>query len=93
MFFKKKDKELDLLKKEIYGKAARLAEESFRKEVEFRELTSTNLNYNIISDLVKAAKLTGKVEIRLKDGSVVTISDTTVVSDRTALNSQSEQLY
>jgi hypothetical protein len=73
------------IKKQIMERAKKMAEEAYYKEVAFKSLQGTTLNYTIIADLVKAANFTGKVEIQFADGTKVMITDTSV-SPRQALN-------
>jgi hypothetical protein len=73
------------IRKEIMAKATTIALEAYEKEAKYQRLTSGNLNYDIISDLIKAAQFTGKVEIRFADGTQVNIIDG-VASARAALD-------
>lgn len=59
------------LKKQIMDRAIAMAEQAYQKDFMFRDLQARDLNYAIIKDLMHAAKLTGKVTIKLhgKDGS------------------------
>ena len=57
----------------------------------FRALKGSDLTYPILSDMVKVAHLTGKVEIILRDGTTVNIIDTTVET-RKSLNTADDAL-
>jgi hypothetical protein len=61
------------IRAEIRRNALKLAEEQYRKDVAFRSLQSGDLHYAIIQDLMNAAKLTGLVTIKLKDGTEIKI--------------------
>jgi len=77
------------IKKQIKDNALRMAEESYKKDLMFRTLQSSDLHYAIIQDLMKAAQLTGLVTIKLKDGTEIKIENK--VDARTELNR--EDLY
>jgi len=66
------------IRKEIYARAKITANEAIKKEFLFKALSESNFNYTIMDDLVKAAQLLGKVEVKFKDGTTVTIYDSTV---------------
>ncbi len=78
------------IKKEIMSRAEKLATEMYEKEVMFQTLKASDLNYTIIQDLIKAAKLTGKVTIKLKDGTEIVIEG---ASERDELNSLAQNLF
>ena len=50
-----------------------MAEQQYHKDVAFRTLQNSDLHYAIIQDLMQAAKLTGLVTIKLKDGTEIKI--------------------
>jgi len=52
-------------KKRIFDQAYQIAETAYKKEQEYEKLTHSDLNYAIIEDLIKAARLTGTVTIEL----------------------------
>jgi len=74
--------EEDRIRKEIYAKAMKMAEESYHKEIMFRTLQASDLHYAIIQDLMKAASFTGLVTITLKDGTAIKIESKDGPRDR-----------
>jgi len=68
-------KEQRKIRKEVYKNAIKLADETYKKEIEYRKLTTLDLNYGIIQDLIKSAKFVGKITINLKDGTSIDIVD------------------
>ena len=63
------------IKQRIRGQALAMANESYKKDVMFRALQSSDLHYAIIQDLMKAAQLTGLVTIKLMDGTEIKIEN------------------
>lgn len=63
------------IRKEIKKRAFAIAEEHYRKEVMFQSLQSSDFHYAILFDLMKAAQLTGKVTVEMKDGTKILIED------------------
>jgi hypothetical protein len=78
------------IRAEIKRNALKLAEEQYRKDVAFRSLQSTDLHYAIIQDLMQAARLTGRVTIKLADGTEIKIESK---DDRDDLNDKSRELF
>lgn len=70
------------IKKEIFKRAMQIAEETYRKDVMFKSLETSDLHYAILYDLIKAAQFTGSVTVTLKDGTRIDIRD----DARTGLN-------
>ena len=90
MFFKKKLTAEEQIKQNIIDRAMAMAEETYKKDVMFRSLQASDLHYAIIEDLMKAAKLTGVVVIKLKDGTEIKIESK---EDREHLNRLDGQLF
>jgi hypothetical protein len=88
MFFRKTEEQR--LKEQIFKRAQEMAQQTFEKEIAFKSLQASDLNYTIIQDLIKAARLTGLVTIKFKDGTEVKIESK---DDRTQLNQISENLF
>jgi len=84
------DTEEKKIKRAIYKRAEEMAKQTYEKDVMFRSLQASDLHYAIIEDLMKAAKLTGEVEIKLKDGSVIKIKNDEA---RSSLSRLDEQLF
>jgi hypothetical protein len=63
------------IKKAIIANALKMADDAYKKDVMFRTLQASDLHYAIIQDLMKAANLTGKVTIELKDGTKIVIEN------------------
>lgn len=63
------------IKKAIIANAMKMADDAYKKDVMFRTLQASDLHYAIIQDLMKAANLTGKVTIELKDGTKIVIEN------------------
>jgi hypothetical protein len=72
MFFDTEEKKI---KRQIIANAMKMAEDAYKKDVMFRTLQASDLHYAIIQDLMKAAALTGKVTIKLKDGTEIVIEN------------------
>lgn len=63
------------IKREILKRAMAIAEEHYRKDVMFKSLQASDFHYAILFDLMKAAQLTGKVTVEMKDGTKIVIED------------------
>ena len=83
MFFTPEAKIRKEIERRAYEQAKVLASEAYAKDVAFRSLQASDLHYAIIQDLIQAAKLTGRVTVKLKDGSEIIIESK---GDREILN-------
>ena|SRR5712691_9986754 len=55
------------IKHDIYARARAMADQAYQKDVMFRNLQASDLNYAIIKDLMQSAALVGKVTIKMHD--------------------------
>lgn len=78
------------IKKDIMKRAIAMATDAYEKDVLFKSLQASDLHYAIIEDMIKAANMTGKVTIKLKDGSEIVIEGK---DDREELNQLKDSLY
>lgn len=67
--------EEEKIKEGIVKRALELAEQTYRKDVMFRTLQESEFTYAIMTDLMQAAKLTGRVTITFKTGTEVVIEN------------------
>jgi hypothetical protein len=75
-FGKKPLSEEEKIKKAIVDRALEVAEQTYKKDVMFRTLQESDFTYAIMNDLMKAAKLTGKVTVKFINGTEVVIENT-----------------
>ena len=75
-FGKKPLSEEEKIKKAIVDRALEVAEQTYKKDVMFRTLQESDFTYAIMNDLMKAAKLTGKVTVKFVNGTEVVIENT-----------------
>ena len=78
------------IKAEILKRAKLIAEENYRKEIMFQAFQASDLHYAILIDLMKVAKINGRVSITFKNGDTVVIEDK---GDREELAKGSHELY
>lgn len=78
------------IKRDIMKRAEQIATEAYEKEVMFKSLSASDLHYAIISDMIQAANLTGKVVIKMKDGTEIVIEGN---KEREELNRLKENLF
>ena len=76
LFGKKPLSEEEKIKKAIVDRALEVAEQTYKKDVMFRTLQESDFTYAIMNDLMKAAKLTGKVTVKFINGTEVVIENT-----------------
>ena len=67
--------------KELRAKALEIFEESMRKQLEYEELVSQPLKYEILQDLVNSALPGSVIEVVLADGSTLKIKRNTPYDD------------
>lgn len=74
-WFKKALTEEEKIRQGIFQRAHELAEQTYKKDVMFRTLQESEFTYAIMQDLMKTAKLTGRVTITFKTGTEVVIEN------------------
>lgn len=67
--------EEEKIKDGIVKRALDLAEQTYKKDVMFRTLQESDFTHAIMQDLMKAAKLTGRVTIKFVNGTEVVIEN------------------
>jgi len=67
--------EEEKIKEGIVKRALELAEQTYKKDVMFRTLQESDFTHAIMQDLMKGAKLTGRVTIKFVNGTEVVIEN------------------
>lgn len=78
------------VKKEIMARAMKIAEEAYHKEIMFKTLQASDLHYAILYDLMKASHMTGRVVVKMKDGTEILIES---AKERDQLNALAPSLF
>ena len=67
--------EEEKIKEGIVKRALDLAEQTYKKDVMFRTLQESDFTHAIMQDLMKSARLTGRVTIKFVNGTEVVIEN------------------
>ena len=67
--------EEEKIKEGIVKRALELAEQTYKKDVMFRTLQESDFTHAIMQDLMKSARLTGRVTIKFVNGTEVVIEN------------------
>lgn len=67
--------EEEKIKEGIVKRALELAEQTYKKDVMFRTLQESDFTHAIMQDLMKSARLTGRVTIKFTNGTEVVIEN------------------
>lgn len=79
------------MRQEITARVMEATMAEIKKQQAYQKLTAQTLNYDILWDLIKTAQFTGRVEIKLADGTLVNLIDDTAEA-RQALNRKPHDL-
>lgn len=67
--------EEEKIRQGIFDRAMQMAEQTYKKDVMFRTLQESDFTYAIMTDMMKAAKLTGRVTIKFINGTEAVIEN------------------